>query len=392
MRRSQHRIDRDIRKCKYDPNKNYGSKWMYFEHMKFLELGTKPRSIKGYKSNDNDSDQGSNFHNNENSQLDSEISSVYHGDQRSNKLQIQWPTLLGPPPLRRFDAIKRNASLNDSDNTACYIAKPKSTYYQINFLEDSDKEELLMRSTTSNHCGNEDKSSSNDNESSKHSPYPQFQDVDNMCIKIEPDIEIEADIYPMDNEESNSSHGKQYRKENSLKSPPAKKLRVMDKNSTPKPKGNKPSERSNFLNDHAIAAENLLIPTRPPLDIGDPDNNFLISFSSHMKSMSQFQNLQFRAKMSDLILNILTTSLNANTSKPLENNKHLHQKALVEIRDPDCNFLISFLPYVKSMCQLQNLQFRAKMSELMLTILSTSLAANTSDSTTEDAISNNILN
>ncbi|XP_067647559.1 uncharacterized protein hng3 isoform X2 [Eurosta solidaginis] len=39
--------------------------------------------------------------------------------------------------------------------------------------------------------------------------------------------------------------------------------------------------------------------------VGDSDYNFLVSFLPKMKRMSELQNLQFRAKMSELLLNIL---------------------------------------------------------------------------------------
>lgn len=42
--------------------------------------------------------------------------------------------------------------------------------------------------------------------------------------------------------------------------------------------------------------------------MGDPDYNFLISFLPQMKKMNDVQNLQFRARMSEVVLNILVPS------------------------------------------------------------------------------------
>lgn len=49
---------------------------------------------------------------------------------------------------------------------------------------------------------------------------------------------------------------------------------------------------------------------------GDPDYNFLISFLPQMKKMNDLQNLQFRTRMSELVLNILAPSLAAPTYQP----------------------------------------------------------------------------
>uniref|UniRef100_A0A1B0AQ66 MADF domain-containing protein n=1 Tax=Glossina palpalis gambiensis TaxID=67801 RepID=A0A1B0AQ66_9MUSC len=48
--------------------------------------------------------------------------------------------------------------------------------------------------------------------------------------------------------------------------------------------------------------------------VGDGDYNFLVSFLPQMKKMSEYQNLQFRAKMCELVLNIMTPT-NAEVKK-----------------------------------------------------------------------------
>ncbi|XP_073837998.1 uncharacterized protein isoform X2 [Musca autumnalis] len=50
---------------------------------------------------------------------------------------------------------------------------------------------------------------------------------------------------------------------------------------------------------------------------GDPDYNFLVSFLPQMKKMNDLQNLQFRARMSDLVLNIMVPTMHNTAPPPL---------------------------------------------------------------------------
>ncbi|KAM7356646.1 uncharacterized protein ACRADG_002301 [Cochliomyia hominivorax] len=399
MKRAQHRIERDFRKGKFDPTKDYGSKWQYYEHMKFVDIGSKARN-RGYKSNDNDSDHGSNFNTTSscNTKTDSQLKDTY---------------MSSPPPLRKFNTVKLNALTSSS--SMAYNRPPKATYYQINFLENTDREEdeeeeeMPIRSSSCHReMGSDGNSCANDKEIIEQ--YPISENLDNISIKMEPNIDIEPDSYNpnnTDNDESPSpppppSNNKSYHKDDNT---PIlnKRPKLMQKSCIPyqKLKESNSSSHSSFCPENvknhncpAPAPENNTSNntySRSSIDFGDADTSFLISFSKHMKSMNQLQNLKFRAQMSELILNILSSSLNSNAATSQEYCSN--RKSFMDIADSDCNFLTSFLPHLKSMTQLQNLQLRAKMSDLILNILSPTLTANNtqSDSTTTDGTVSNLV-
>ncbi|XP_075163254.1 uncharacterized protein LOC142235888 [Haematobia irritans] len=69
---------------------------------------------------------------------------------------------------------------------------------------------------------------------------------------------------------------------------------------------------------------------------GDPDFDFLVSFLPYMKKMNDFQNLRFRSRMCDMVLNTFDTFLNKNqpnlpTEKP--SNQPKRQKLITERRE-----------------------------------------------------------
>ncbi|XP_058981892.1 myb-like protein Q [Musca domestica] len=71
-------------------------------------------------------------------------------------------------------------------------------------------------------------------------------------------------------------------------------------------------QRIHFLRDLEREEEKLIQSTQEDiksttthLDAEDPDRNFLLSFLPHMKKMNDLQNLQFRSQMSQMILNVL---------------------------------------------------------------------------------------
>ncbi|XP_058983475.1 uncharacterized protein LOC131804514 [Musca domestica] len=104
--------------------------------------------------------------------------------------------------------------------------------------------------------------------------------------------------------------------------PPAIKVAILPKETTPtlNNNDNNTKEFSNssrseknvhFLENLEREEHKLMQSTREDIHraidhSGDPDYNFLVSFLPHMKKMNDLQNLQMRARMSDLVLNILS--------------------------------------------------------------------------------------
>lgn len=182
----------------------------------------------------------------------------------------------------------------------------------------------------------------------------QFQNIkkesaDNKQIS---DIHNCAGIYSEASKEIDISPNKRYSQENFANSAPTK------------------TSRDSIQNHSIISnAKNIKFPTA--YNAHDFDLNFLISFLPHMKSMSQIQNLNFRVKLSELILVILKNrEISDSESANTFDKQNTLLKDIGNTEDPDCYFLLSFLSHIKSLSSVENLQFRVKMSDLMLNIIS----------------------
>ncbi|KAI8126062.1 hypothetical protein CVS40_3854 [Lucilia cuprina] len=403
--RKRNRMKRDQRSGKYDPKKDYSSKWVYCEPMKFLDGHSKC-------SRDSDSDQSSNLaitENNKHSIIknqselrrdrrkrnssinddniscnsslsktvpneidllddsdeedllkrlksceeynENDESKVSYTKQNRNEIKRKSPRRQSrlnkslTPEQKTSNVTNENPlkqkCLNESEYIPSYSSKPQSSYYQINFLDETDEEEPIIRSQ-----------------------HNQFANAD---IKEEPALDIETVSHPfLENEiqspklqSLNESSTLQQNEVHSIQPQSLAKNSTLQQNRNIKDKNKRITLRKeiNASQDFRLTAQQ---------DIGDPDCNFLISFLSHMKSLTALQNLQFRVQMSDLILSFLTNSSSANEFKTPECNA----KIALDIRDPDCNFLMSFWPYMKLLTPLQNLEYRAKVSHLMINIYS----------------------
>ncbi|XP_065359418.1 serine/threonine-protein kinase atg1-like [Calliphora vicina] len=111
-------------------------------------------------------------------------------------------------------------------------------------------------------------------------------------------------------------------------------------------------DQVHFLQDLGREEQKLMKSTRQDITrsskldhVGDSDYNFLVSFLPQMKKMSELQNLQFRARMCDMVLNILAPSVAAldirNTSaiEPLTDNSAQLTSSVNTINSTSCNNL-----------------------------------------------------
>lgn len=120
------------------------------------------------------------------------------------------------------------------------------------------------------------------------------------------------------------------------------------------------SGRSTMLKAHTQSFQEELNASAPP-NLNDEDYSFLYSFLSQTKAMTQLQRSKFRENMKNLLQNIFPSSVSLIILEK--------QLLLPHHNDPDRKFLISFWPFISSMSAMQNLQFRAKMTDLALEIL-----------------------
>lgn len=356
VKRAQYRIERDIRKGKYNPNKNYHSKWTFFKAMNFFGSFTRPRT-KDYKCNDNGSNNNLHLINIDSFEEESDLEIDIGNTEQKTKAQYLVQ-----------NNFKANCCLNENANSTNFNKNRENTHYEQSLLNTSEKDELKRNKTCT-----------------KVKDF--FKEIDafnNVSIKLEPDILVETVTHNSFNQEPIKSHVTKSSPEITTETPETKTMEIQQMDEyTFSPSNNGITKSLSLSRDHQKLHENLLKPfpensisCKAINTVGDLDYNFLISFLLHMKRMTQLQNLQFRAKMSDLVLNVLYASA---PGKSFENRKSCTDfGSIIDVGDPDGNFLVSFLPYLKSMSWLQNLQLRAKLSDLILNILSTSVTIDTS--------------
>ncbi|XP_061391587.1 uncharacterized protein LOC133326997 [Musca vetustissima] len=102
--------------------------------------------------------------------------------------------------------------------------------------------------------------------------------------------------------------------------------------------GSRSEQNVHFLENLEQEEHNLMKSTQDDMKratnhIGDSDYNFLVSFLPQMKKMNDFQNLQFRARMSDLMLNILvptTAGHVSNTRMSIAEHNYLYNHEMNE--------------------------------------------------------------
>ncbi|XP_037819229.1 uncharacterized protein LOC119608748 [Lucilia sericata] len=139
-------------------------------------------------------------------------------------------------------------------------------------------------------------------------------------IKMEPDVDMDAEVFSVDDDDDDDGSCNQLYSEHLLKQAahqvsPQKQPKARP--STSPFKGSKSSyDQVHFLEDLEKEEQNLMKSTRLDIShsndlahIGDSDYNFLVSFLPQMKKMSELQNLQFRAKMTNLMLEIMSPTM-----------------------------------------------------------------------------------
>lgn len=184
-------------------------------------------------------------------------------------------------------------------------------------------------------------SNDNYNDDNDSVQFHEYQNMGNIKQEFESEAEIHSVGDDEDEDNENDLYSEQLFKEaerlqqqaqmNNTSQTPAFKLFANDEKSQGNPRDSKPSNSSetnnckcskrtydqvHFLEDLEKEEQNLIKSTRLDITrsdnlahVGDSDYNFLVSFLPQMKKMSELQNLQFRAKMTDIMLNIMTPSI-----------------------------------------------------------------------------------
>ncbi|XP_065361828.1 uncharacterized protein LOC135955406 [Calliphora vicina] len=270
------RIKEDKLKDSYNPNNEYRSKWFLYEHMKFcddiknpslMELGN--TSVNDNNSDDNDLSQVSEFENMDNYKMEPQLDlepEVYIPDDEDydTDSQISAMEFLSEP-----NSPQNYESADDKpSSTSGYCTKP--SYDQA---KDIKKEDSNLPKT----------------------------------VKLEPELDLDPEVYILDDEDDDTDSQMSGMEFLSEPNSPQNQESADDKPSSTG--GNctkRPYDQAICLEDLEKDEHNLIKPVRSNemVPVTDSDYNFLVSFLPKMKMINELKNLQFRAKITDLMLEI----------------------------------------------------------------------------------------
>ncbi|XP_065361832.1 uncharacterized protein LOC135955409 [Calliphora vicina] len=267
------RIKEDKLNGSYNPKKEYRSKWIFYERMKFcnnfknpslMELGN--TFVNDINSDDNDSNQVSKFQNNT-------MEEVYLPDYEDNSLQEPF----GMKSNFSGQNSPENQDLADDRPTTSHWKCTKRSYAQANCLEDVEKEEHnLIKSA-----------------------------------KVETELDLDPEVYIPDDEDYDTDSQMSGMEFLSEPNSPQNQESDEDKTwSTGVLLEDIEKEEYSLIESIKVEPELELDPEDEDDDtdsqMSDSDYNFLVSFLPKMKKINELQNLQFRSKVTDLMLEIAT--------------------------------------------------------------------------------------
>lgn len=287
LKRIESRIETDILKGRYNTKNDYSSKWVFFEPMSFIQhTMKKPNgSLESDNSNSNSNDNNNYdyYDNNDDMAYDSQFNSVcdikmepHHNmdeyddsldnnEEADNSLFTESKFYDTPPALSR-----------KPDNMAMkQIPEYKVPEYKIPEYNPTQYNDTYYNA-------------------------PQYSSIPQYVIQRPPKITIKKFKPNLQQQPLPSTHHNQ---------PSTSKSHIYRK--LPEPI----NDQMHFLENLEQEEQHLITSTHRDIKhsnnmdhIGDSDYNFLISFLPQMKKMTELQNLQFRAKMSEMVLKVLSPS------------------------------------------------------------------------------------
>ncbi|XP_065361831.1 uncharacterized protein LOC135955408 [Calliphora vicina] len=366
------RIKEDKLKGSYNPNNEYRSNWIYYEHMKFcydiknpslMELGN--TSVNDNNSDDNDLNQVSELENMDNYKMEPELdldTEVYIPDDEDDDTDSQ------------MYSIEFVSEPNSPQNQESADDKPSSTggnctkpfFDQANLLEDIKKEEHNLTKSAN----------------------------------AEPGLDLDTEVYIPDDEDCDSNSQMSGMEFLSEQNSPQNQESADDKPSSTG--GNcykRTYDQSNFLEDLEKEEHNLSKSTKVELGL-DLDTEVYIPDDEDCDTDSQMSGMEFLSepnspqnqesaddKPSSTGGNCTKRTYDqANFLEDLEKEEHnltkssrlgiTRSNSMINVGDSDFNFLVSLLPQMKMINNLQNFKFREKMNNVMFNIMSASSSRN----------------
>lgn len=262
VRRSERRIERDKLTGVYDPQTNYNSKWVFFPSMSFISDIARSRRrncCAVVDENTNSNSNGNNNHEHDHDDSDHERDDEYYEDNHMDDENFH----------SAYD-IKLEPTCSSSHNV--------SMENNLHNLENTAK--------------------ADEDEVANDMLFEEFQSIatPQAARRLSANLSMNKPL------QQNLQIPQQQQQQNvqpaSARAPNCKC-------------SNRAEDQVHFLEDLGREEQQLIRSTRQDITrsnkldhIGDSDYNFLVSFLPQMKKMSELQNLQFRARMCDMVLNI----------------------------------------------------------------------------------------
>ncbi|XP_065361539.1 uncharacterized protein LOC135955160 [Calliphora vicina] len=361
------RINEDKLNGSYNPKKEYRSKWIFYERMKFCDDFKNPSLmelentfVNVNHSDDNDANQVSKFQNNKmKPELDLEPE-VYLPDDEDSSPE----TPVG---------VKSNFSgLNLPENQEPADDKPTTSHWKSANGEPGldlepevyipDDEDYDTDSQMSDIEFISEQNSPSNQESANDKPLS----TGVLTANAEPELDLDPEVYIIDDEDYDTDSQMSGIEFLSEPNSPQNQESANDK----------PSSTGILLEDIEKEQHNLTKSAKVyALDDEDEDTDSQMSGIEFLSG----QNSPLNQKSADDIPsstggNCTKRSYDqANSLEDLEKDEHNSIKTarsndMVPVTDDDYSFLVSYLPKMKKFNELQNLEFRAKITDLMLDI------------------------
>ncbi|XP_065361834.1 uncharacterized protein LOC135955411 [Calliphora vicina] len=398
-KREELRIKKDMLNGSYDPNNDYGSKWTYFKPMEFMKDNQKFPIILRNSC--------------ERLKLIAEVRkrpaiwNIQSKDHKPSILRKLWTdvavaTGLDADTCKRKWKIVRQSYLEEVKKLELRIAEDKlkgsynpnndysskwTFYDHMKFIDDIKKPSPIKRMTLRNSTVNDNNSDDNNSKT--------FNKIHNMNnTKVEPGLDLDPEVFiPDDNTDSQMFIIEFVSEPNS----PQNQVSADDKPSSTGGNCTKRTyDQANFLEDLEKEEHNLIKSAKvePELDLDPevyiPDDDtdsqmYSIEFVSKPNSPQNQESADDKpsstggncTKRSNDQANFLE---NLETEEHnLTNSSHMditRSNSMINVGDSDFNFLVSLLPQMKKINDLQKFKFRSKMINVMFNIMSASSSQN----------------
>ncbi|KAM7355845.1 uncharacterized protein ACRADG_001789 [Cochliomyia hominivorax] len=290
IRRSERRIERDKLMGDYDPNTNYNSKWVYFPLMDFIGDNCLRRRCACFKN------ENANANSNDNNNTNNHQNQDYDNDDDDD---VDNDVINDDDEERDYN----NSEYNENMNSACDIkSEPSHNNMDSNIRNFHDNANAKQRAQE------------DEVEATNDMLFEEFQNIatPQAARRLSASLSLNKSLQQNYNTMPQQQQQQQQQQNQNIIPSSSNAINKNNNNNCSKC-SQRTVDQVHFLEDLGREEQKLIKSTRQDITrsnnldhIGDSDYNFLVSFLPQMKKMTELQNLQFRARMCDMVLNIFS--------------------------------------------------------------------------------------